>query len=64
MDTSTRTALFAFLANLTHAQEDALMDVLASHVENVETDVEDDRPVEHAFIVALSEYITSHVATR
>ena len=61
MDTDTRAALEIFLCHLTHAQTATLMDVLASHVENVETDC-DDTTVD-PFIVALTATVTNRVAT-
>ena len=58
MNQDTRSALYAFLAHLTTAQTVALMDVLSSHVENVETDMEvNERPPEFAFTKAVAEYV-------
>lgn len=61
MDQSTRTALYAFIQNLTHAQTVAVMDVFSSFVENVETD--DDQPAEFPFIKAVSEYVALQVSS-
>ncbi len=47
-----------FLGTLTASQRTALLDVLCSHVENVQVDCEQ-APSEFAFIVDLSETIAS-----
>jgi hypothetical protein len=55
-------AYHVFLATLTDSERSALMDVLGSHVENVNADCDGDEPREHAFVCELSDRVECCVA--
>lgn len=64
MNATQSTAYAAFLATLSPSQRVALMDVLSSHVSNVDDSVAlgDDAPPHHDLVVALDTATTFAVA--